>query len=89
MDFKDIQTEYKNFIEHIYSAHSHLENLIPELSIFLSKYCKSKNYSEDFAQEIDNNLTNFENIFIILDDLLEKIETITFNEVVHPEKTKN
>ena len=49
INFNDIKSEYQEFIEHIYYAHSLSEELKKNINKFLLQYKHSKNFEENLV----------------------------------------
>ena len=84
MHFEDLKTEYKTFANHIYSAHSYIEELTRETNKFLLKYSKAKNFNINFANELENNLLYFELFLQYINNLIDELEQATILKIELP-----
>jgi len=84
INFYDIQTEYKYFVNQINNTHSCLNHTIEDLKKFLETYYKLKNYNEIFGDNTELNLANLKYICECLEDIIEFTQNITLLESEPP-----
>ncbi len=76
INYKDIQTYYKYFVECVSNAHSFSEFLMSDINKFLEEYYKLDNYDEIFADNLELALANIENYYMMLENMEEYIENV-------------
>ncbi len=84
-NFDDIQSDYKEFVNYMYSAYLLLSYLVRDINKFLLEYSKSKHFDEKFAYDIVANLLYLENFFNLTNEILEEIEKTTLANLKFPE----
>ena len=85
MDLKNIQKEYRKFLESLSFAESYLEELIEMTNKYLYEYSKSMHCNTYFAENIEINLLYFDSFLERINDILDDIETINIQHLKEPE----
>ncbi len=85
LDLIELQTEYKSFLEQLYSAHDSLSFLVKYTNEYLTEYIKLHNYDKEFAEKVELNLLYFEKFYEVIDYVTELTESTNFNKLKIPE----
>ena len=88
MSLKNIQTDYKEFLNHFATSHNLLAELIPTIRLFLVDYCNGRNHDEKFAYNLDINLLLLQKFSEEIEELFNFLENISILELKQPIKRK-
>lgn len=89
MELDNIKTEYRSFLEHFSYTHSSLEDLVKSLTTFLLEYVQNKDIDYSFAHKLEENLICLEFLYLYIDEVYNKIDTLTLSNLQLPKVEKN
>lgn len=85
LTFEELQTEYKIFLDQLYSIHYLLAYLVKHTNQYLTEYTKLNNSDKEFADNIELYLLYFEKFHESVDYITELADSLDFDKLKVPE----